>query len=473
MPFSLAPIPPESKLAHLLQVPLLEDLYPREVVSELLTRCQAWEQRERKLSQLLIVYYVIALSLFRRRNVAKVFALLCQALRWLWPDPGLALPSGSALCQRRARLPISVLRQLFRRCCRPLASEQTQGAFAFGLRLMALDSTLDEVADTPANALHFGRLSTGPSQSPFPQVRCCYLAEVGTHAIVDALFAPAHTSEQRMAPVLLRSLASDMLVLFDRNFVNAPFLHRAHATGAQLLGRLASNRYRHSERLLSDGSYLISLPAAEEGQPPLHLRVIEYRLQPLVAEELAQQPVSRTSAGSDPRAVHRLVTTLLDPEQAPALALILLYHERWEVELCIDELKTHQRLSAQPLRSQQPELVYQECYGMLLAHYAVRAWMHRAAHEARLDPDRLSFTHAIQVLEAATHEWALQAAEERPRLRRRLLAELTEPSSLLPARRLRFCPRVVKRAWSSFKRKRPEHQTLHYKGACFRELLLI
>ncbi len=190
---------------------------------------------------------------------------------------------------------------------------------------MALDSTLDEVADTPTNALHFGRLSAGPSQSPFPQVRCLYLAEVGTHAIVDALFAPAHTSEQRMAPVLLRSLTPDMLLLFDRNFVGAPFLHRAHATGAHLLGRLASNRYRHPERLLADGSYLISLPADEAGQPPLQLRVIEYRVQPLVAEELAQQPVSRTSAGSDPRAVHRLVTTLLKsragsgPRSHPAL----------------------------------------------------------------------------------------------------------------------------------------------------------
>ena len=473
MPFSLQPIPPESKLTHLLQVPLLEELYPREVVSELLTRCHAWEARERKLSQLLIVYYIIALSLLRRLNVAKVFAQLCQAFSWLWPDPGLALPTGSALCQRRAQLPTAVVRQLFRRCCRPLATTQTKGAFAFGLRLMALDSTLDEVADTPSNAVHFGRLSSGPSQSPFPQVRCCYLAEVGTHALVDAVFAPAHRSEQELAPVLLRSLSNEMLLLFDRNFAGASFLHRACLTGAQVLGRLASNRYRRPERLLSDGSYLISLPAEQEDQPPLHLRVIEYRLQPLVAQELAEQPVSRTSAGSDPRQVHRLVTTLLDPQQAPALDLIVLYHQRWEIELCIDEIKTHQRLSSQPLRSQQPELVYQECYGMLLAHYAVRAWMHRAALQAELDPDRLSFTHAIQVLEAATHEWALQATQERPRLRRRLLAALSEPSCLLPQRRLRFCPRVVKRAWSSFKRKRPELQTLHYKGATFRELLLI
>jgi hypothetical protein len=172
MPFKLQHMAPESKFCQHLRVPFLETCYPRELVCELLTKCQAWEQRERKLSQLVIVYYVIALSLFRQFNVTEVFAHLSRGLRWLWPDPCIALPTGGALTARRESLGIVLMRLLFRQCCRPLASEKTKGAFAFGLRLMAVDSTLDEVPDTPANALHFGRLSSGKHIRPFPQVRC-------------------------------------------------------------------------------------------------------------------------------------------------------------------------------------------------------------------------------------------------------------------------------------------------------------
>jgi hypothetical protein len=172
MSFKLQHIPPESKFCQHLRLQVLERWYPRELGSSLLTRCQAWEQRERKLSQLVIVYYVIALSLFRQFNVTEVFAHLSRGLRWVWPDPCIALPTGGALTARRPRLGSVVMRLLFRQCCRPLASEQTKGAFAWGLRLMAVDSTLDEVPETPANMLHFGRLTSGKSQSPFPQVRC-------------------------------------------------------------------------------------------------------------------------------------------------------------------------------------------------------------------------------------------------------------------------------------------------------------
>src|SRR5947209_15580242 len=189
MPFKLQQLPEESKFCQHLSFRLLEQYYPRELVSQVLSACHAWEQRERKLSQLVIVYYVIALSLFRQFNVSEVFAHLSRGLRWLWPDPAIRLPTGGALTARRQSLGIPVMRQLFRHCCHPLASPATKGAFAFGLRLMAVDSTLAEVPDTAANDQHFGRRTTGKSQSPIPQVRCLYPAEVGTHAIVDAVLA--------------------------------------------------------------------------------------------------------------------------------------------------------------------------------------------------------------------------------------------------------------------------------------------
>ncbi len=472
MSFKLQQIPDESKFSHHLDVQVLEQCYPREVVSELLTACHAWEKRERKLSQLLIVYYVIALSLFRHLNVTAVFAHLSRGLRWLWPDDRLRLPTGGALTARRQSLGILVLRQLFRRCCRPLASLETKGAFALGLRLMAVDSTLDEVPDTPANAQHFGRLTQGQSQSPFPQVRCLYLAEVGTHAIIDAVLARCKASEQALANVIVRSIQAGMLVMTDRNFASISWLASVGQRGAHALSRLAAGRFTQRKATLPDGSYLISVRVAK-GQPPLTLRVIEYCLHPLVAQDLATLPTSRTCDPAKPGALHRLVTTLLDPVQAPALELICLYHERWEIELVIEEIKIHQRLSPQPLRSKSPELLYQELYGLLLAHYAVRAWMHQSALQANLDPDRLSFTRALHVLDTACYEFALVAAEERPRFVQRLLADLREPQTLLPPRRLRFCPRVVKRAFSSFHRKRCWHLSFDFKDSSFRELLLI
>ncbi len=203
------------------------------------------------------------------------------------------------------------------------------------------------------------------------------------------------------------------------------------------------------------------------------MRIIEYRIEPHTAQRLAEFPSSQTRNHADPNQLHRLVTTLLDPQQAPAQELILCYHERWEIEACIDEQKTHLRLSNQPLRSKEPALVRQELYGLLLAHYIVRWWMHQSACEANLDTDRLSFTHAVEVLDTACYEFTLVARQELPRLKQRLLADLRAPATLLPPRRLRFYPRVVKRAYSSFHRKRPGQQGFILKKQCFCDILLI
>jgi len=416
---------------------------------------------------------VISLSLFRRLNLAAVLGHLVRGLRWLWSNPCLRLPTAAALVYRRRQLGTPVMRHLFQRVCRPMASDQTTGAFRFGLRLMAIDSTLDEVADTPANVQYFGRLSSGKNQSPFPQVRCLYLAEVGTHAIVDAVFAPCRVAEQRLTPVVLsRSVQAGMLVLMDRGVVSAAVLSTlVHQQQAQALARLKAGYYTQGEQVLSDGSYLVTLHPL--GLPPVQVRIIEYRIEPDTAERLAEFPASQTSNHPDPRQLHREVPTLLDPQQAPALELIHCYHERWEIEACIDEQKTHLRLSNQPLRSKEPALVRQELYGLLLAHYIVRWWMHQSACQANLDPDRLSFTHAVEVLDTACYEFALVPREEFPRLQKRLLADLCDPSTLLPPRRLRFYPRVVKRAYSPFHRKRPGQQGFILKKQSFCDILLI
>src|SRR5229473_5710776 len=472
MAFSIQQLPDDSKFSHALRFKVLEQLCPPELVSELLTRCHAWGKRERSLNQLLVVYYVIALSLFRRLNLAEVLRHLVRGLRWLWSNPCLRLPTAAALVYRRRQLGCPLMRHLFQHVCRPMATEQTSGAFRFGLRLMAIDGTLDEVADTPANALYFGRMSSGKHQSPFPQVRCLYLAEVGSHAIVDAVFAPCRVAEQRLTPLVLsRAVQPGMLVLLDRGIVSAAELSTLVQQQAHALARLKANDYTHAEQVLSDGSYLVTLHPL--GLPAVQVRIIEYRIEPRTAECLAQFPSSQTSNRAAPGQVHRLITTLLDPEQYPALDLIECYHERWEIEACIDEQKNHLRLSGQPLRSKDTGLVRQELYGLLLAHYLVRWWMHRSACEADLDPDRLSFTHAVEVLDTAGFAFALVPRQEFPRLQQRLLTDLREPSTLLPPRRLRFYPRVVKRAYSHFHRKRPGQQGFTLKKQRFCDILLI
>jgi hypothetical protein len=172
MGFRLQQLTDDGKFVQALRFEVLEQLCPRELVSEQLSRCRAWEERERSLNHLIVVYYVIALSLFRGLNLAAVFRHLVAGLRWLWSNPSLRLPTAAALVYRRRQLGTPVLRRLFQQVCRPMATAQTKGAFGFGLRLVAIDSTVDEVPDTPKNAQHFGRLTSGKSQSPFPQVRC-------------------------------------------------------------------------------------------------------------------------------------------------------------------------------------------------------------------------------------------------------------------------------------------------------------
>jgi hypothetical protein len=186
MGFSIQPLSDESKFSHALRFEVLEQLCPPELVSDLLSRCHAWGERERSLNQLLLVYYVIALSLFRRLNLAAVLAHLVRGLRWLWPNPCLRLPTAAALVYRRRQLGTPVLRHLFQCVCRPMATEQTKGAFRFGLRLMAIDGTMVDLADTPANVQVFGRRPAARGTCAWPQAQVVALGESGTHAICDA-----------------------------------------------------------------------------------------------------------------------------------------------------------------------------------------------------------------------------------------------------------------------------------------------
>lgn len=480
MPFRITHLPSADNLCRNLSWPILEHFYPRQRLEQLVETCCARTVRTRKLTLVVVVWVLICWHLYLRHSLGAVFLKLSSAERWLAEDDPDAPPTRAAWTYRRKHLGVRLLRLLFEQSCVPLAPAGTPGAFAFGLRLMAIDGTLEDVTETPANARYFGRVCEGQTSSPYPQLRCVYLVEVGTHAIVKVIAAPCSASEMCLARGILPALHPGMLVLLDCGFISGALLEAIQARGAQVLGRLQQGIYTRKEQVLSDGSYLTTLsPRTCQGlSAPLRVRVIEYHIAPDVAQQLERITPSRMhshSSNTNPRVhhLHRLITTLLDPDQAPGLDLCLCYHERWEAEETIDETRNQQRLSQQPLRSRSPKLVLQELYAVLLAHYAVRALMLQAAQTAELDPDRLSFTGTIQVLGQAICHSSFSSSDLTVRLLKRLCADLVSPGQLVAPRRLRFNCRVVKHTCSRFRPKRPEHHNLMLKHTSFADILLI
>lgn len=480
MPFSITHIASDDKLADRLSWPILEQFYPRHRLESLIEIHVNQTTRVRKLSLVLMIYVLICWNLYLRHSLGAVFRKLSSTERWLGEEDPQALPTRGAWTYRRKQLGVDLMRGLFEQSCGLLAGEDTPGAFAFGLRLMAIDGTLEDVTDTPANAAFFGRQSSGKTQSPYPQLRCLYLVEAGTHAIIQLMLAPCQESELSLAPGLLSAIQPGMLVLVDRGFLSAGLIQAIRAKGAHVLARLPQGVLLHHERNLPDGSYLTTLdPKTCAGlQEPLPVRIIEYHIDPRVADQLEQITPSRmhkNSSATNPEVhqVHRLLITLLDPELAPAKAVAQSYHERWEVEETIDETRNQQRLSQQPLRSRLPKLVLQEVYALLLAHHAVRRLMAQAAHTQQLDPDRISFTGAIQVLGQAIIQSALACPQQVERTLKRLGADLTTKGALVAPRRLRFNCRVVKHICTRFRRKRPEHHNLTLKHMSFPDILRI
>jgi hypothetical protein len=380
-------LPAQIDVAHLISAGMLAAVCPRPLIEEVLAETGRASQRERLLPAPAVVYYVMALALWREAPLEEVLRVVCQGLHWLGGEYGDTVQaSKSAISQARTRLGPEVMRQLAQRVLRPLALPGAAGAWYRGRRLMALDGSCLEVADERANAEFFGYPVASRGQSAFPQARVLGLLECGTHAIVAAQIAPYARSEKAMAAEQLANwLRPDMLLMADRGFYGFKLWQLAAATGAALLWRVNSALKLPVHRVLADGSYLsiIHDSADRTQRHGTRVRVIEYTLQ-------------NSATPTEDR--YRLITTLLDAEQAPALELAALYHERWEIESAFDELKTHLRGASTVLRSKTPELVQQELWGLLMAHFAVRQLMAQAAWRQQLDPDRLSFLHAVRVI---------------------------------------------------------------------------
>jgi hypothetical protein len=437
---------------------LTEQIGPA-LVDDVVARAGATQRRARLLPARATVYFVLALCLFSGADAAappgyrSVARSLTNGLRQL---PHLRrVPSSPALTRARQRLGVEPLRLLFDRLRGPRATPATPGAFIFGRRLVAWDSTGINVPDTEDNVAAFGRAGEGGH----PQLRLLTLLECGTHALLGAAFDGYYqASEPALARRLLCRLQPGMLLLADRNFPGYELWGLAAATGADLVWRIKKNQVFVPLRRLPDGSFLSVMPTPAEsvrhGQaraagrplpdPPSghSVRVIEYDV------------TVATDDGDLRTEAFRLVTTLLDHEQAPALQLAELYHQRWEIELSYGELKTRLRGPQVILRSRRPQLVRQEIFAFLVVYQALCSLRVCAAQAADTDPDRISFTVTLRL---ARDQVGNQAAATPASLHDAVQQTITDLlDELLPPRRSRCYERKKRPAKNTYPHRKPD-----------------
>ena len=440
-------VPQGQRLSDRVALGVLTATFPRALVDEVIEATGRREQRNRMLPAHLTLYYVLAMALFSSAGYEEVMRSLTEGLAWAFDDrERYELPSQVAISKARTRLGPRPLAELFARACVPLGTPATRGAFYRQWRLVSIDGTTIDVADTPANAGVFGRAGTGRGDgSAFPQVRIVALGECGTHAVIAAAMDSYAVGEVTLAKQLAVALQPDMLVLADRGFTAHPLFAAAAATGAALLWRAKTNAVLPVLERFADGSFRSELVATGDKrarEQVLAVRVVEYAI----------DDDGRPGAKN---ITYRLLTNLLDPALAPADELAALYAQRWEIESIFDELKTHQRGPRVVLRSRTPEGVYQEAWGYLCVHYALRVLIHAAADHSDLDPDRISFTKTLHAARRSVRT-GLAGTVNLATALRRAITEILHP--LLPRRRLRANARVVRRKMSNYNVKRTAHR---------------
>jgi hypothetical protein len=384
---TLAALPEGSRITDYISLGVIAKTFPLERVRSVLAATGKASRRERDLPAHVVAYYAIALALFMHSSYREVLRCLLEGVQWLMgPSAKLKVTGNSGISQARTRLGWEPLRQLHDEVVKPIAVTATKGAWYRTWRLVSLDGSTLDVADEKANENAFGRPGASRGSSAFPQLRFVSLVESGTHVLFGTCMGAYTTGENTLAKSVLGALHKGMLCLADRGFFGFQMWRRALATGAQLVWRAKKNLRLPCETRLADGSYLSHVYAGDKDRRQrrggIAVRVIEYCLEGV----------------ADAEPIYRLITSILDPQQARAEELAALYHERWEIETALDELKTHLRGARIVLRSKTPDLVRQEFYGLMMAHFAVRGLMHEAALQAGEDSDRLSFLHAVRVV---------------------------------------------------------------------------
>jgi hypothetical protein len=402
----------------------LTQIVPFEMVDEALARTGRTQERVRDLPSRVVVYLLLAGCLFPGMGWRRVWQRLTAGLEGL----GVAAPTAGALAQARRRVGAEPLRWLFDLLRGPAAGIGTVGVWWRGLLVCAIDGTLMAVPDSPANQAEFTKHRCNNGGAGYPALRLLVLVSCGTRTVLDAVFGPTTEGETAYAPRLVRSLRKGMIVLLDRNFAAQTLVAAITQAGAQVLVRVKQGRQLPVLGRCADGSYLSRLGAVP-------VRVIDCEI------------TISTSRGR--RTGHyRLVTTLTDHHTHPAAELIRLYHERWEIETAYLEIKST-LLGGRVLRARTPAGIAQEVFALLVAYQVLRLAMADATGtHPGIDPDRASFCIALHT----ARDLLIQAAgviadtviDLVGTIGRRVLADL------MPDRRIRTRPRVVKRAISKY-----------------------
>ena len=383
----VATLPEGSRVSDYISLGVIAKTFPPAKVRSVLAATNKTSIRRRDLPAHVVVYYVIALALYMQSSYREVLRCLLEGVQWLLdPSSPVKVAGKSGISQARTRLGWEPMRQLHDEVVRPIAEPVSKGAWYRRWRLVSLDGSTLDVADEALNEAAFGRPGASRGRSAYPQIRFVSLVENGTHVLFGSQMADYATGETTLARSVLGSLQGGMLCLADRQFFGFAIWTQAQASGADLLWRIKKNMRLAIDQRLPDGSYLSRIYRSERDRRQqtkgVEVRVIDYRLEGVVEAE----------------PIYRLLTTIRDHDSAPAQELAALYHERWEIETALDELKTHLRGARIVLRSKTPDLVRQEFYGLMMAHFAIRSLIHEAALKADEDPDRLSFLHAVRVI---------------------------------------------------------------------------
>jgi transposase IS4-like protein/DDE family transposase len=385
-----ADLPPGTRLTDYISVGVLAKTFPPARVHAILAATGKASVRQRELPAPVVVYYVIGLALYMQVSYREVLRCVLEGVQWvLGPAAAIRVTGKSGISQARTRLGVAPLQQLYDEVVGPIAVPQTKGAWYRRWRVVTLDGSTMDVAETVDNGTAFGRPGAGRGTSAYPQLRFVSLVENGTHVLFATALDRYGVGETTLAKRVLPALTPGMLCLADRGFFSWALWTQARATGADLVWRIKKNLRLPVHTRHGDGSYQsVIYPSIGDRRHQTRgvpVRVIDYRLEGI----------------ADAEPIYRLVTSVLDPDAAPAPDLAALYHERWEIETALDELKTHLRGAQIVLRSKTADLVRQEFYGLLLAHFAIRGLMHDAALTVAVDPDRLSFVHAVRVVRRA------------------------------------------------------------------------
>jgi len=360
--------------------------FPIEPIQGLLEETGKQSVRRRRLPSDVMIYALVAFGLFVSEGCRDVLRRVVRRQRSPWLDELEDVATESAISQARTRLGSGVVRKVYETLVRPVATRASKGAWFSRWRIVSIDGTTLDVADTPANARAFRRPGVSSGSAAYPQIRVVSLLENGTHILFGATVVGCRTNEVKAARQVIPHLPADALCLADRAFFSYALWCEALKTGAALLWRVKNNLILEKISKLSDGSYLTKIYPSTKARKldvdGITVRLIEFRV------------TTKTESEQ-----YRLLCSILDTKKAPAIKLAKLYTKRWTIETVFDELKTKLRGHAVVLRSKTPEHIRQEVYGMLMAHFGVRAVMHEAALDERIEPGDLSFVHAVRVVE--------------------------------------------------------------------------